>query len=83
VIEVQVRTPERALQVIRVAGVVVQLLIDRVVIGCVVKLEAGAHAIKQIPVLRRREIRRRCGIRIGRCRGLHLRSCAGLLCRRG
>jgi len=59
------RAPEGALQIIRVRGVPVQLLIHRSLTGTVIELEARAHPIEQIPVLIRRKSRelRRRGVR--------------------
>ena len=69
VVEVQVGAAEGALQVVGVGRVPAQLLIDRLVLGFVLEPEAGAHAIEQIGVLRRREagdLRRTLGGRLGR-----------------
>src|SRR5580704_16539994 len=69
-VEVQLGAAEGALQIFRIRGEPVELLVDAMLVGVILKLEARAHAIKKVRVLRRGEARDLRGLLRGR-RGLH------------
>src|ERR1700733_248024 len=69
-VEVQLGAAEGALQVVRIRGKPVELLVDAGLVRMILQLEAGAHAIEEARVLRGRETRDLRRLVSGR-RGFH------------
>ena len=61
-VKVQLRAAEGALQILGIGGEPVQLLVDAMLFRVIFELEARAHAIEKVRVLRRGKARDLCGL---------------------